>query len=194
MTIRMEWYVEKRRPVPIIMVRSNVKKRETATDRSYRGQRRSRTGLTVTRGRNDNDTLTIRWMSISNSRETLKQWKLKLKLIRSLVNHKGFIVDDIKLMFVRIIKKKKKKLWFLLCITCAVRFCELRPRAAGCEDLWQRDLGGDKVGKTLQTSNCLVSSSFALSSSIFCISCCCCTAIYCTIQRFFFLLPVYRIE
>lgn len=51
-------------------------------------------------------------MSISNSRETLKQWKLKLKLIRSLVNHRGFIVDDIKLMFVRIIKKKKKNYGF----------------------------------------------------------------------------------
>lgn len=32
-------------------------------------------------------------------------------------------------------------------VLCAVRFCELRPRAASCEDLWQRDVGGDKVGK-----------------------------------------------
>lgn len=128
------------------MVRSRKKKKE----RNCYGLLVSRTkeeptGLTVTRGQNDNNTLTIGRMSVP-IRVYTETVKLKLKLIRSLhVNHRGLIIDDIKLMFVRMIKKK---LWFLLCITCAVRFCELRPRAAGCEDLWQRDVGGDKVGKT----------------------------------------------
>lgn len=35
----------------------------------------------------------------------------------------------------------------LFSVLCAVRFCELRPRAPGREDLRQRDMGGDKVGK-----------------------------------------------
>jgi len=30
---------------------------------------------------------------------------------------------------------------------CAVRFRELRPRAPGRQDVRQRDVGGDKVGK-----------------------------------------------
>lgn len=108
-------------------------------DCSYRGQRRSRlVWLWLV-----DETTTTRWRRMSVPiRVYTETVKLKLKLIHFT---QIIIIDDIKLMFVRMIKKK---LWFLLCITCAVRFCELRPRAAGCEDLWQRDVGGDKVGKT----------------------------------------------
>jgi len=38
-------------------------------------------------------------------------------------------------------------------LVCAVRFCELRPRAAGREDLRQRDMGDDKVGKNIDSSS-----------------------------------------
>lgn len=55
------------------------------------------------------------------------------------------IVDVYQCSFTR---SRAKLSVLLLSVLCAVRICELRPRAAGCEDLWQRDVGGDKVGKT----------------------------------------------
>lgn len=51
-------------------------------------------------------------------------------------------------------------------LVCAVRFCELRPRAPGRQDLRQRDVGDDKVGKKIDSSSPLSFTLFSLARFI----------------------------